>query len=509
MSKSEIAHLTSSIRHALGKPEQTLFLCSGLGPAAAGLIKEIVERGSRIIYLENAAAALKQSPHRFHQDGVQIVLSPKQQIPFREASFDLVVSYWSLHHSPDPHLLLAEICRVLKSEGRLLIIEGIDQPGDTAQELHRKIHKFSISIDKAKGRCHEALLTPAEIIEMATKCGYTEITAQKVIETGSALSEDDRDSLKKEIIRMLTRVYPAELIKIPGDAARFGQQLASLSRDLENTEFKLHPYFELMASKPEKSASVYHSRKRRGEAADQRPNYQNQVSGKSTDYSLNVADLPDDQKPREKLILHGPGALKNHELLAILLVTGTLKENVLELSHRLISEYGSRALSQERSVRRMQETLGIGTNKACQILAAFELGRRFFEEPNHSAPVIQGAEDAYQYLREMAKLTKEHFRGLYLNTRGRVIRDEIISIGTLNMSVVHPREVFLPAIEFSAAAIILAHNHPSGDPTPSEEDIAITEQLVEASHVMGIEIFDHIIVGESGFVSFRKEGRLR
>ncbi|HEX7343006.1 MAG TPA: DNA repair protein RadC, partial [bacterium] len=207
--------------------------------------------------------------------------------------------------------------------------------------------------------------------------------------------------------------------------------------------------------------------------------------------------------------VHGPAALKNHELLAVLLVSGTTKENVLELSRRLIQEYGSRAIAQERSVRRLQETLGIGMNKACQIVAAFELGRRFFEEPFKKSPTILAADDAFEYLRDMGKFTKEHFRGLYLNTRNRVIRDEIISIGTLNMSVVHPREVFLPAVEFSAAAIILAHNHPSGDPTPSEEDLDITHQMVEAGKVMGIEVFDHIIIGEDAYVSLQQEGKLK
>lgn len=160
-------------------------------------------------------------------------------------------------------------------------------------------------------------------------------------------------------------------------------------------------------------------------------------------------------------------------------------------------------------MRRLQETLNIGLNKACQIVAAFELGRRFFEEPMRKAPTILTADDAYEYVRDMAKFTKEHFRGLYLNTRNRVIRDEIISIGTLNMSVVHPREVFLPAVEFTAAAIILAHNHPSGDPTPSEEDLAITHQMVEAGRVMGIEVFDHLIIGDNSYISLQQEGKLK
>jgi DNA repair protein RadC len=129
----------------------------------------------------------------------------------------------------------------------------------------------------------------------------------------------------------------------------------------------------------------------------------------------------------------------------------------------------------------------------------------FFEDKSR-VPTIKTPEDVFKYLADMQKLTKEQFRGLYLNTRNRLIHDEVISIGSLNLSVVHPREVFRPAVEFGAAAIILAHNHPSGEPEPSDEDVKVTKQMLEAGKMMEIEVLDHLIIGDEKYVSLKELG---
>lgn len=208
-------------------------------------------------------------------------------------------------------------------------------------------------------------------------------------------------------------------------------------------------------------------------------------------------------QPREKLIEQGPDVLKNAELLAIILNTGTRSETVFELASRILQEYGSKAITKEKHVNRLMDDLGIPPVKACQIIACFELGRRFFMEEAGKMPTVRDSESVYQYLKDIERFSKEQFRGLYLNARNKLIHDEVISIGTLTANLVHPREVFQPAIEFCAAAIILAHNHPSGDPTPSEDDVVVTKQLVEVSKIMGFEILDHIVVGRGRYVSMR------
>ncbi len=223
-------------------------------------------------------------------------------------------------------------------------------------------------------------------------------------------------------------------------------------------------------------------------------------------YRVKLKELPLHQRPREKLIKYGPDVLKTPELLAIILNTGYRGETVLELSHRIIKEYGSKAITQEKNVARLIETLGIPPFKACQIVACFELGRRFFQEQPGKMPTIRNPEDVYRYLEDMRKLKKEQFRGLYLNTRNKIIHDEIISIGTLTANLVHPREVFQPAIEYLAAGLIIAHNHPSGDPSPSQEDLKVTRQMQEVGKTMAIDLLDHIIIGGEKYISLRNQG---
>lgn len=219
------------------------------------------------------------------------------------------------------------------------------------------------------------------------------------------------------------------------------------------------------------------------------------------EYVLTIKDLPPDGKPRERLIAQGPHALSIRELLAVVLNTGTIKEDVLEMSSRIIREYGERSLLAERSPNKLAVDMDIPIGKACQIVAVGELGRRFYDKPQTGFAVIRTAQDVYDYLQDMRNLPKEHLRGLYLNSHNRVIRDEVISIGTINSNMIHPREVFRPAIECNAAAVVLAHNHPSGEATPSDEDIEVTKQLVQAGKILGITLLDHVVIAKDTFTS--------
>ncbi len=494
----------------IGSPGRALFQSSGMGLVSSTFMKRIGNACDEIVYCDQSPIALQNAADRFGIDTLNTTAAPPDKIPVADETFDLVISYWSAHHCAHPSELFSEIFRILKQGGSFLLLDGLNVKGNAGQEIHRKIHNLCIAFDQAKGRNHHQMLTFAELSELSQAAGFEDLKSWQIKQTESMLSNSERAIFQHEIKRLLNRVYPGELASIENGRKRFQKQIKSLAEELESTTIQIHPYSVIACRKPLKAAAKmsFTNKNRTSGAAEKSDSYREQSKQINSGYPLRFRDLPDELKPREKLITSGPHTMKNHELLAILLVSGTTKENVIELSRRLIQEYGSRAIAQERSVRRLMETLGIGAKKACQIVAAFELGRRFFEEPRSKAPTILAADDAYEYLKEMSKFKREHFRGLYLNTRGRVIRDEIISIGTLNMSVVHPREVFLPAVEFSAAAVILAHNHPSGDPTPSEEDLAITRQIVEAGKVMSIEVFDHIIVGKDKFVSLQREGLL-
>lgn len=218
-------------------------------------------------------------------------------------------------------------------------------------------------------------------------------------------------------------------------------------------------------------------------------------------YRLTIRDIPFDQKPREKMLREGPAVLSLAELWAIVLSLGTKKEDVMSMSSRILKEYGERSIASATNAKKLASDLDIPEGKAMQIIATMELGRRLFERNPTGAKIIRTAQDVYEYTSHMRSLSKEHLRGIYLNSHYKVIHDEVISIGTVDANIIHPREVFRPALEYAAAAIILVHNHPSGNLSPSNDDIVVTKQLIEAGKLIGIELIDHVIVSDDGFES--------
>jgi DNA repair protein RadC len=217
-------------------------------------------------------------------------------------------------------------------------------------------------------------------------------------------------------------------------------------------------------------------------------------------YVLRFRDIPDEDKPREKLLKAGVKNLSVAELMAVVLGVGTSKEDVLSMAKRVTKEYGEKALMNEYNPETLATALEIPLTKACQIIASFEIGRRYYAKQQGTVYIRQ-SKQAYDYLKDMGNLRKEQLRGLYLNSRYQVIHEEIISIGSLTANIVHPREVFQPALEHGAIAVILAHNHPSGRVNPSHADLAITQQLVKAGEILGIDVVDHLIITATRHVS--------
>jgi DNA repair protein RadC len=220
-----------------------------------------------------------------------------------------------------------------------------------------------------------------------------------------------------------------------------------------------------------------------------------------------LRDVPHDERPRERMQQFGAQALSNAELLAILLRTGTYAESAVRLAQKVLIEAGSLRNLVDMNMEQLMTIKGIGSAKALQIQASIELGRRLARTSMNDTITIRSPQDVATYLMEdLRYLQKEHFVCLFLNTKNHVIAQETLSMGSLNASIVHPREVFRAAIKRSSAAIICVHNHPSGDPTPSPEDIQMTARLVEAGQIIGIEVLDHIILGDQNFVSLKEKG---
>lgn len=225
--------------------------------------------------------------------------------------------------------------------------------------------------------------------------------------------------------------------------------------------------------------------------------------------SLMIRDFPKDERPRERFIHHGSKSLSNHELIALMLRTGTKDESVLQLANRLLTHFGGLRLLKDASLNEITSIKGIGLAKAIQLLASVELGRRISNLNYDDRYVIRSPEDGAKYvMNDMRFLTQEHFVALYLNTKNQVLHKQTIFIGSLNASIVHPREVYKEAFRHSAASLICMHNHPSGDPTPSREDIEVTKRLAECGKIIGIELLDHLIIGENKFVSLKEKGYL-
>lgn len=219
-----------------------------------------------------------------------------------------------------------------------------------------------------------------------------------------------------------------------------------------------------------------------------------------------IRDYPIEERPRERMVKEGADKLSNQELIAILLRTGTKNESVFQLSSRVLKELGSIRHLNEMSIDELTRIKGIGQAKAVQIIAGLELGRRVARK-RAEVMTIRSPQEAATYLMEVIGLDQqEKFYCLYLNTKNQIIYEKTVFMGSLNSSIVHPREVYKEALKWSAASIIVSHNHPSGDPSPSREDIEVTKRLIEAGEIIGIECLDHLIIGDGRFCSLKEQG---
>lgn len=212
-------------------------------------------------------------------------------------------------------------------------------------------------------------------------------------------------------------------------------------------------------------------------------------------------------KPRERGEQEGVGSLSYQELIAIILRTGSRNKNVLELSNEVLFKFDSVFDLKEASFVELREIEGIGAAKAIEIQAAIELGKRLANENRiKHGTVVSSIQLGEELVLEMRDLDQEHLVVLYLNTKNQIIKKKTIFIGSINQSVAHPREIFKYAVKYSSARIIITHNHPSGDPEPSIPDIQFTQRIIECGELMGIDVIDHLVIGEKGYTSLKERG---
>ncbi len=223
---------------------------------------------------------------------------------------------------------------------------------------------------------------------------------------------------------------------------------------------------------------------------------------------MSISNMLKNEQPRERLLQKGVASLTTNELIAILFQTGSKKEGVLELSKRFINNFNCISELNNITIQELMQVKGVGISKACKILASIELGKRVLQDNNTNNKYyvnspLRGAE--YVML-DMQHLKQENFVVLYLDTKNAVITRKTVFVGSLNKAIAHPREIFKYAYQYSAAKIMCFHNHPSGDPKPSEQDILLTRKLLEIGSLLGISFLDHIIIGKGTYISLKEEG---
>ena len=217
--------------------------------------------------------------------------------------------------------------------------------------------------------------------------------------------------------------------------------------------------------------------------------------------------IPSSDRPRERLYTRGAAELSLQELLAIVIGGGSRGRSGLVLALGLLGEFGDLVVMGRAGVDEMRRVPGIGFARACQLAAAFELGKRFARESRSAGTSVRAPRDiARMFMDEMKDYDREHFKAAFLNTKNQIIKVVTVSIGSLNASIVHPREILKPAIAASAASIVLVHNHPTGDPTPSREDVEFTRRFAKCGELIGIELLDHIVIGADRFQSLKEAG---
>ncbi|MBD3165882.1 DNA repair protein RadC [bacterium] len=432
-----------------------------------GLLQRLSAHYRRVIAADSAArpAPLSQ-PVSIGESAVQY-LTGREASPDRlPTSVDLVVLPFLLSGLDQAADYLTDWAALLRDRGRIAVIEWAWNPSPRPVDTSSLHHRFLESLEAA-GRVH--LPSSRELIQLLRAAGLTH--ARVVEEDGTGVfNDDDRTFMATEALHEL-------------------EQLGRGDSGLANTI---------------RSEGLVPGRIRIAHAFAKKPGLSSRRAGMEDDAQPH--DLPADgqlQRPEGKQRRETAGELV--QLLVPLLQGEVARPK--ETAEHLLATFGVKGMASLTDETHLVQLAGLPQQAAGRILDALALGRRLYAQMHGERPEIHGPRDAYDYLAdEMRSLKREQFRGLYLNVRGNLERDEVISLGTLTAALVHPREVFGPAIEHGCHSVLLAHNHPSGDPNPSMEDVHLTRELAEAGRLLGIELLDHIVIGANSFVSLKEKG---
>jgi DNA repair protein RadC len=488
-----MVELPASITEALGRFSGRIALVIEGGPRT--LVHPLAERFEQIEVIRVPAEAVAALDHHRLPANVRVATWPGAALPYADGAFDAVFLVHALPSLGDWRDGLRECQRVLKQRGQFAVLETLPAAVTEPQGTTLDFEKLMLDRDAVLRGC-SAQWPALDLIRRELRALHVHhLRSAEVTGIELDLEPPVRGALKRECLdRIRTDLLPS-LNRLGVVRDEFERRLIDLKRRIEVIGVAPLGLTLLYGIKK----VVYSATETTLFAAD------NVELDASTPLTIQFAEaLPpvtaDDSADSTFESLRTP------EVLSLIMSGGESRTRFERIAQRILREYGSRAVASERDPQALADSLGIGLARANQLVAIFELGRRFFTTADSESPTLRGPEDIVQYVGDMPRLRREQFRGLYLNSRQRLVADEVISIGTLTNALLHPREVFRPALVQRAVSLILVHNHPSGDPQPSPEDIELTRQVYQAGRILGIELLDHVIVGGEKWVSLKNEG---
>jgi DNA repair protein RadC len=430
------------------------------------------------------------SVRRWHRESLLNVQQTRWQdgpLSYPDATFDAAFVFHALALCADWRLFLRELLRTVRQRAPVVIVEHATAARAEQQAAQIELERLLYDRDAAlHGRTFEWIVPD----DLRRELKLVDVHHVRAVEIAPEdhLETTERAAHKREALDRIKLDLLPTLGRLGERRDEFERRLVELKRRVEING--------IMPA----GLTVVHGIKKTVYSTAGTPLFAGEgIAPKITFAQSPVETTTPTLVPSEEDIESLPLA----QLLSLIMSDGESTSRFERLGQRVLRDYGSRAVAEERNVRMLADSLGISPARAAQIVAAFELGRRFFTPPGDDAPLVRGPEDAVAYVGDMGALRREQFRGLYLNNRQKLVADEIISIGTLTSAILHPREVFRPALTHHAVSLILLHNHPSGDPEPSPEDLEMTRRLHRAGQILGIELLDHVIVAGDSWYSMK------
>lgn len=424
------------------------------------------------------------------------ILPDTSILPFGDNEFDVVYVGRVCSRVPDWRAFLKECTRVLHQRASLVVLES---SGRVLNEQQLNLLELDrLLLDRDMAITGLTLVVPT-VDEIRAELRMRDIHHLRVVDYGPQDFSGDNAAkfgYKRECLdRLKTDLIPS-LGRVGARRDEFEHRLIDVKRRIEIGGVE-PPSFALLFGMKKTS---YATAAPEGSLFAAESSALAEVAVEEAQIArTKLPELPRPDAPEIETMVTA-------DLLSLVMSAGESTHRFSKLAQRVVKEYGSRAVAEERDPDRLSESLKISRPRALQIVAAFELGRRFFARSGEDFPILRGPEDVFRHTADMMNLRREQFRGLYLNSRQRLVADEVISIGTLTSAILHPREVFRPAVTHRAVSVIVVHNHPSGDPEPSPEDVEMTKQLAAAGQMLGIELIDHLIVGGESWFSMKEAG---